>query len=403
MNGIQTFPRLSKKLLGYALQRNGWIRMLSNEINANNLVTKRTTSPKEKPAENDLVFGKSMSDHMLVINWSLENGWEAPEVLPYGPLSITPSASVLHYGLEVFEGMKAYRGFDGEIRLFRPMENMQRFLNSATRLSLPAFDKAELLKCITELVKVDQDWIPNSQKCSLYIRPTMISTESTLGVKPPARASLFVITGPVGPYFTTGTFSPVSLLADPRFVRAWPGGIGECKAGGNYGPTIYAQQIAQEKGCSQCLWLYNNEVTEVGTMNLFMYWINENGEEELITPPLNGLILPGVTRKSILELAREWNQFKVTEKTFTIQDLKKAVSENRVKEIFGAGTACVVCPVDKILFEDEFINIPTMENGPDVAKKFYQELTEIQYGVKQHEWSSTISDHKKAEKIKSMV
>jgi len=357
---------------------------------AGDLVIKKTTSPKDKPIESELVFGKTMSDHMLMINWSASEGWGIPEIVPYGPLSIPPSASVLHYGLEVFEGMKAYKGEEGEIRLFRPMENMSRMLKSSLRLSLPGFDKAELLKCISKLITVDQDWIPNSRKCSLYVRPTLISTEATLGVKPPASACLFVITSPVGPYFSTGTFSPISLLADPSFVRAWPGGIGESKAGGNYGPTIFAQQIAQKKGCSQCLWLYNDEVTEVGTMNIFMYWVNENGEEELVTPPLAGLILPGVTRKSVLELTREWNEFKVTERSFTMQELIKANKEGRVKELFGAGTACVVCPVDKIVHKDETISIPTMENGPRIAMQIYQELTDIQYGRKPHEWSVVI-------------
>jgi len=249
------------------------------------------------------------------------------------------------------------------------------------------------LKCISELVRVDEDWISDQENCSLYIRPTMISTEPTLGVKPPANASLFVITGPVGPYFQTGTFSPVSLLADPNFVRAWPGGVGDCKAGGNYGPTVYCQKVAQSRGCSQCLWLYQDEVTEVGTMNIFMYWINEDGVEELITPSLNGLILPGITRKSLLELARDWDEFQVTEKAFTIQQLAKGVKEGRVKEIFGAGTACVVCPVDKILWNDEFITVEN--NGFPLAGRFYKELTDIQYGRKEHNWSYLVDSTKK--------
>jgi branched-chain amino acid aminotransferase len=232
---------------------------------------------------------------------------------------------------------------------------------------------------------MEQDWIPEQDSCSLYIRPTMISTEPSLGVKPTSSASLFVLTGPVGPYFNTGTFKPVSLLADPSFIRAWPGGVGDCKAGGNYGPTIYAQRIAQTKGCSQCLWLYNDEVTEVGTMNIFMSWINEDGVDELITPDLNGLILPGITRDSLLNIAREWNEFKVTEKSFTIQQLEKAVHEGRVKEIFGAGTACVVCPVDKILWKDEFLDVES-RNGFPLAQRFYKELTDIQYGRTSHPW-----------------
>jgi len=362
-------------------------RCFSN-IKFDELVVNQTKTPMEKPSgSKSLVFGQTMSDHMLVIEWTKANGWKTPHILPFGPLPIMPSASVLHYGLECFEGMKAYRCVDGSVQMFRPQENMKRFYNSSKRLSLPEFDKGELLKCIAELVRLDQDWIPEEENCSLYVRPTAIATEASLGVKPPDSAMIFCITGPVGPYFSTGTFTPVSLLADPRFVRAWPGGIGDCKAGGNYAPTIFAQKIAQEKGCSQCLWLYKDEVTEVGTMNIFVHWINEQGVEELITPPLNGLILPGITRKSLLELARDWDEYKVTEKTFKIQELIKAVEEGRVKEVFGAGTACVVCPIDKILFEDKWIEIEAAKTtGFPQAQRFYTELTDIQYGRKEHPW-----------------
>jgi len=384
---VQGLQRLLQRF-GNASQ----LRFLSSgslpDIRADDLVIQKTSNPMPKPASTNLVFGEKMSDHMLVIEWSKQNGWHTPHILPFGNIPMSPSASSLHYGLEIFEGMKGYKCDDGSLRLFRPDQNMNRFYNSAERLSLPLFDREELLKCVTELVRVDKDWIPSEDNCSLYIRPTLISTEPTLGVKPPENAMLFVITGPVGPYFASGNFNPVSLLADPSFVRAWPGGIGECKAGGNYGPTIYAQKVAAEKDCQQCLWLFQDEVTEVGTMNFFMYWINEEGEEELITPPLNGLILPGITRKSLLELGREWGEFKVVEKSFTIQQVVRGVQEGRIKEIFGSGTACIVCPVDKILYNDEFINIPTIENGGfKIAERFYKELTDIQYGRKPHAWS----------------
>jgi len=372
---------------------NLFARCLS-DVKFDKLEITRTSTPRPKPEDTSKVlFGEVLSDHMLIMDWSESDGWEAPRIIPLGPLPITPAASSLHYGLEVFEGMKAYKTLGGSIQMFRPFENMKRLYRSSGRLSLPFFDKEEVLKCISELVRVDEDWISDQENCSLYIRPTMISTEPTLGVKPPANASLFVITGPVGPYFQTGTFSPVSLLADPNFVRAWPGGVGDCKAGGNYGPTVYCQKVAQSRGCSQCLWLYQDEVTEVGTMNIFMYWINEDGVEELITPSLNGLILPGITRKSLLELARDWDEFQVTEKAFTIQQLAKGVKEGRVKEIFGAGTACVVCPVDKILWNDEFITVEN--NGFPLAGRFYKELTDIQYGRKEHNWSYLVDSTKK--------
>jgi len=368
-----------------------------SEIRYNDLKIHQTTTPREKPsADSKLVFGKQMADHMLVAEWTIDNGWDIPSIVPYGPLAIPPSASVLHYGIEVFEGMKAYKCTDGSIQLFRPEENMKRLFASAERLSLPTFDKEEVLKCIAELVRVDQDWIPDCDSSSLYIRPTIISTEPSLGVKPPDSAMLFVITGPVGSYYDTGSFQPISLLADPSFVRAWPGGIGDCKAGGNYGPTIYAQKLAQARGCSQCLWLYKDQVTEVGTMNFFMFWVNEQGEQELVTPPLNGLILPGITRKSLLDLAREWDEFKVSERDFTLQEVAKAASEGRVKEIFGAGTAAVVSPVDKIHYLDDVIEIEN--NGFPIAQRFFDELTSIQYGRTPHPWNYLVDSQQLRQK-----
>uniref|UniRef100_A0A670XSR0 Branched-chain-amino-acid aminotransferase n=1 Tax=Pseudonaja textilis TaxID=8673 RepID=A0A670XSR0_PSETE len=255
----------------------------------------------------------------------------------------------------LFEGMKAYRGVDGKIRLFRPRLNMDRMLRSAARATLPGFDKEELLQCIQKLVEVEKEWVPYSTSASLYIRPTLIGTEPSLGVKKPSRAILYVILSPVGPYFTSGTFNPVSLWADPKYVRAWKGGTGDCKLGGNYGSSIYAQREAMELGCQQVLWLYgdDHQITEVGTMNLFLYWRNEDGEDELATPPLDGIILPGVTRQSILDLARKWGEFKVSERYITMSDLTTALKEKRVKEMFGAGTACVVCPVSTILYLGE--------------------------------------------------
>eukprot|EP00794_Sanderia_malayensis_P018104 gene18104-19913_t len=344
------------------------------DFQVKDLAITKSSSLKPKPKDDDLVFGHSMSDHMLVLEWNHETGWSKPSIEPYKDFLLDPTSSVFHYGSQIYEGLKAYRGEDGQIRLFRPMENINRFWKSAERMALPTFDKDELYKCMVELVKVDQDWVPHSQSCSLYIRPSLIGTEKSLGVKVPKSALLFLITCPVGPYFKSGTFNPVSLLADPKYIRSWPGGVGEVKAGGNYGATVFIQKEAGKIGCDQVLWLFNDEVTEVGTMNLFMYWTNENGgslaaegtsvcsetmyflsvtEQELITPPLNGLTLHGITRKSILELAKGWDDFKVTEKTFTMKQVAKAAREGRVKEMFGSGTACMVCPVNRILYENE--------------------------------------------------
>ncbi|XP_059970084.1 branched-chain-amino-acid aminotransferase, cytosolic isoform X1 [Mesoplodon densirostris] len=294
---------------------------------------------------------------------------------------------------KLFEGLKAFRGVDNKIRLFRPNLNMDRMYRSAMRATLPAFDKEELLECIQQLVKLDQEWVPHSTSASLYIRPTFIGTEPSLGVKKPTKALLFVILSPVGPYFSSGSFNPVSLWANPKYVRAWKGGTGDCKMGGNYGSSLFAQCEAMDNACQQVLWLYgeDNQITEVGTMNLFLYWINEDGEEELATPPLDGIILPGVTRQSILDLAHEWGEFKVSERYLTMDDLNTAVEENRVREMFGSGTACVVCPVSNILYKGETIHIPTMENGPKLASRILDKLTDIQYGREESDWTITVS------------
>ncbi|XP_028557512.2 branched-chain-amino-acid aminotransferase, mitochondrial [Podarcis muralis] len=363
-------------------------RFLSTTFKASDLQVELNKHPKSKPDPKDLVFGKYFTDHMLMIEWSQEKGWGKPHIKPFQNLSLHPASSALHYSVELFEGMKAFRGPDKRIQLFRPMMNMNRMLRSALRASLPPFDKSELLECIRRLIHLDQDWVPHAEATSLYIRPTFIGTEPSLGVAKSRHALLYVILGPVGAYFTTGTFSPVSLLADPRFVRAWMGGVGDCKVGGNYGPTIYVQMEAAKEGCQQVLWLYgdDHQITEVGTMNIFVLWKDQQGDLELVTPPLNGIILPGVIRQSLLDLAREWGEFKVSEKVITMAEVIQGLEENRVKEMFGAGTACVVCPVNKIFYQGKNYHIPTMENGPEIAKRFLKELTDIQYGRIASDW-----------------
>ncbi|XP_041059449.1 branched-chain-amino-acid aminotransferase, cytosolic [Carcharodon carcharias] len=343
----------------------------------------------EKPDPNQLVFGTVFSDHMLMIHWTAARGWERPQIKPLQNLSLHPAVSALHYSVELFEGLKAYRGADNKVRLFRPMLNMERMLRSAKRACLPRFDPKELLECIKKLVEVDKEWVPYSKSASLYIRPVFIGTEPSLGVKIATKALLYVILSPVGPYFSTGSFSAVSLWADPKYVRAWKGGTGDCKLGGNYGASLSAQSEALTAGCQQVLWLYGDEhhVTEAGTMNLFLYWINEHGEEELVTPPLDGVILPGVVRQSILDLTRKWNEFKVEERSVGMNELLNAIRKNRVKEMFGSGTACVVCPIERILYKGENLHIPTMENGPKLASRILESLTAMQYGRVVTDWT----------------
>ncbi|XP_009904476.1 branched-chain-amino-acid aminotransferase, cytosolic isoform X1 [Dryobates pubescens] len=365
----------------------------TQSFKASDLIITPATTFKEKPDPSGLVFGAVFTDNMLTIEWSLASGWEKPYIKPLENLSLHPASSSLHYAIELFEGMKAYRGVDGKIRLFRPTLNMDRMARSARRATLPCFDQNELLECIRKLVEVEKEWVPYSTAASLYIRPTLIGTEPSLGVKKPTKALLYVILSPVGPYFAGGCFSPISLWADPKYVRAWKGGTGDCKLGGNYGSSVYAQQEAMELGCQQVLWLYgeDHQITEVGTMNLFLYWINEDGENELATPPLDGIILPGVTRQSILDLARNWGEFKVSERYITMSDLTAALEENRVKEMFGAGTACIVCPISKILYQGKHLHIPTMENGPQITTRFLNKLSDIQYGREDSDWAVLVS------------
>ncbi|XP_076861513.1 branched-chain-amino-acid aminotransferase, cytosolic [Brachyhypopomus gauderio] len=358
---------------------------------AADLAIQLSDSRKSCPELEGVQFGTVFTDHMLVVGWSSGGGWESPRIQPFGNLSLHPACSALHYAVQLFEGLKAYRGQDDRVRLFRPTLNMRRMVKSAHRLCLPSFDGAELLECIRKLVEVDQEWVPRSTSGSLYIRPTFMGTEVSLGVKKPSSALLFVILSPVGAYFSTGA-KPVSLWADTKYIRAWRGGTGDCKIGGNYGPSIYAQYEAADRGCQQVLWLYGDDqqITEVGTMNVFLHWINEEGEEELATPPLDGIILPGVTRLSILELARDWGEFKVAERSLTMADLCRALEEERVKEMFGSGTACVVCPISRVLYQGKDLQIPCEADFPPLATRLLRELTDIQYGRIPSDWTCLV-------------
>ncbi|XP_044198615.1 branched-chain-amino-acid aminotransferase, cytosolic isoform X1 [Thunnus albacares] len=353
---------------------------------ASDLVIQLSSTLKAKSEV--FAFGTVFTDHMLTIEWSATEGWQAPFIKPFGNLSLNPACSSLHYGIQLFEGLKAYRGDDNRLRLFRPMLNMNRMANSAKRACLPAFDQSELLECIRRLVEIDQDWVPQSDSASVYIRPTFISTEPSLGVKKPARALLYVILCQVGAYFNTDA-KGLSLWADPKYTRAWKGGTGDCKMGGNYGCSLFAQYEAVDYGCQQVLWLYgeDHQITEAGTMNIFLYWINEDGEEELATPPLDGIILPGVTRRSILELTRKWGEFKVTERYLTMSQLCCALKQQRVKEMFGSGTACMVCPIGHIVYQGENLHIPCQEENSQLASRIAKELTDIQYGRTSSDWT----------------
>jgi len=351
----------------------------------------------KKPDWNNLRFGHHFSDHMVECHWTQQDGWGKPQLSPIHMLQLHPAAKCLHYATQLFEGMKAYRGVDNKIRLFRPELNMVRMRRSARRACLPPFDGKELLKIIADLISIDQEWVPYSTTSSLYVRPTFIGTDATLGVAPSLDAMLFVVIGPVGAFYPTG-FKPIGLYADPSHIRSWPGGVGSVKMGSNYAPTILIGKEAVNNGCQQALWLFGEEehLTEVGTMNIFIYWRNEQGENELVTPPLeNGLILPGVTRHCLLELTREWNEFKVSERRITMKDIIKALKEDRMLEMFGAGTACIVSPVDRILYKKGDVKhefyIPTMEHRPCLMQRLFDAITDIQYGrAAKPGWTKTV-------------
>jgi len=361
------------------------------QLQSDNLKLELNSKPKTKPNESDLKFGHLFTDHMLSVDWTQSEGWSSPRIKPLENLSLHPACKVFHYAQEVFEGMKAYRGVDGRIRLFRPDLNMKRMNTSAERSCMPTFDPDELLECIKRLLVLESDWVPAAKHSSLYIRPVMIGTEPTIGLGPANQATLFVILSPVGAYFGE-KIKPISLYCDPAYVRATPGGSGYTKMGSNYAPTLLPQKMAEMEGCEQVLWVFGEEqeVSEVGAMNIFILMRSESGELELVTPPLtNGTILPGVTRQSVLELAGMMDGLKVRERRITLPELLRASGEERVQEIFTCGTAAIVSPVGRLKYQGEFISVPTPSSG--LASQMLTQLQDIYYGKEpDHPWSVDI-------------
>lgn len=345
---------------------------------------------------------------MLEIDWDAVNGWHDPKIIPYGNLSISPAAPTFHYGIGCFEGMKAYKDAEGQVRMFRPNKNIERLETSMTRLTMPSpygelppghfgNDSASLgedggfLQCMKDLIKLDHDWIPEKEGYSLYIRPTAIGNAESLGLRKVGNCKLYVILSPAGPYYPTG-FAPVKLFADTVNVRAWPGGVGNVKVAGNYGPTIQpSHDAAVDHGCGSSLWLYgeNHEITEVGAMNiLFVIKKKDGSGTEIATAPLTrGDILPGVTRDSILRLAREWGEYEVNERFLTMGEVLEAEADGRLLEVLGCGTAAIISPVKSILYNGHEIQVPTGDKVGPVATKMWDAITGIQYGKVEHPWS----------------
>ena len=332
---------------------------------------------KAKPDENSLGFGKHMTDHMFVMKYTAQKGWHDAEIKPYGSFSLDPAAMVLHYGQEIFEGLKAYRGRDDRIFLFRPKDNLKRMNVSAARMCMPEIPVEDVYLGLKELVRLEKDWVPRADGATLYIRPAMIATEVGLGVKPAKEYIFFIINCPVGAYYPEG-FNPVKIFVTDKYVRAVAGGVGNAKTGGNYAASIMAAVEAQKLGYTQVLWLDAIErryIEEVGTMNIF-FLIGE----ELITPPLSGSILPGITRDSVLSLTRDWG-LNVSEKKITIADVLAANENGTLREVFGTGTAAVISPVGEINYRDQVCSINNGKTG-ELAQKLFDELQAIQNGYR---------------------
>lgn len=344
-----------------------------------------TTQPKEKPAVDQLGFGQFFTDHMFIVDYTEGMGWHDPRIIPYQPLSIDPSAMVFHYGQAVFEGLKAYATVDNGVLLFRPDRNFNRLNHSNERIVIPAIDEELALEALKQLVTLDREWVPTAPGTSLYIRPFIIATEPHLGVHPSNSYQFIIIMSPSGSYYKEG-INPVKIMVEQHFVRAVVGGTGEAKTAGNYASALKGQEIAHKEGYSQTLWLDGKEhryIEEVGSMNIFF---NINGT--VITPALNGSILPGITRDSMLHVLKAKN-IPVEERRISIDEVVEAYHNGTLEEAFGTGTAAVISPVGELKWRDEKILINNGEIG-EISQMLYDTLTGIQNGTLEDSFGWTI-------------
>lgn len=351
-----------------------------------NIKITKTTCPKAKPDQSNLGFGVHFTDHMFVMDYTEGKGWHDPQIVPYGPLALDPSAMVLHYGQAIFEGLKAYKTADGKIKLFRPLNNMNRVNISNERLCIPQIDANFGVEAIKELVKIDADWIPEAPGTSLYIRPFIIATDAALGVRPSNTYKFIIILSPVGSYYKEG-LNPVKLLVEKDYVRAVKGGMGYAKTPGNYAASLKAGMDAKEKGYSQVLWLDGVEkkyIEEVGAMNIFF-----KIDGEVITPELNGSILAGITRDSVLEVLRSWG-VKATERKISIDEIYEAHAQGKLEEVFGTGTAAVISPVGELNYDGKKITIGEGKIG-ETTQKLYDTITGIQGGKIEDTFGFTVT------------
>jgi branched-chain amino acid aminotransferase len=336
---------------------------------------KKAQSLKDHPDESSLGFGTKFTDYMFNMDYNPEKGWHNPRIEPYGPMLMEPSMMTLHYGQAIFEGLKAYRTESGAVQLFRPKDNINRLSRSANRLCIPAFDEDFVLRTLIELLKIEKGWVPGAPGTSLYIRPTIIATDPYIGLRASNTYRFFIILSPVGAYYPEG-FNPVKIWVTSQYVRAVRGGVGEAKTAGNYAASLYATELAHKEGYTQVMWLDGVElkyVEEVGSMNIFFII-----GDELITPMLNGSILSGVTRDSVIKMAGAWG-LKVTERRISIDEIYAAHQQGELKEVFGSGTAAVISPVGHIKYDGREITIGDGGVGP-VSARLFKELMDIQYG-----------------------
>ena len=335
----------------------------------------RAKTLKEKPDQNNLGFGTYFTDHMFMMDYTEGVGWHDARIVPYAPIAMDPATMVLHYAQETFEGLKAYRNPKGEITLFRPEMNARRMINSNKRICMAELPEDMFVEAVEAIVKYEQDWIPTAKDTSLYIRPFMLASEASVGVHPAKSYTFVIILSPVGSYYPEGV-NPVKIWVEDEYVRAVKGGTGFTKCGGNYAASIAAQVKAESHGYTQVLWLdgvHRKYVEEVGTMNV-MFLIDDT----VVTAPLEGSVLPGVTRDSIIHILKDWG-YKVEERELSIDELMEAGRNGKLREAFGTGTAAVISPVGQLYYKGEEIVINDFKTG-ELTQKLYDTLTGIQWG-----------------------
>lgn len=345
-----------------------------------------TKNPKQKPAPGStLGFGKIFTDHMFIMNYDEGQGWHNPRIVPYGPFELSPASMCLHYGQEVFEGLKAYKTKDGKTLLFRPDKNMARLNVSNERLCIPLIDEEFCVKAMKKLVQVEDSWIPTEEGTSLYLRPFIFATDPFIGVHPAHHLIFAIICSPVGAYYPEG-LDPVKIYVEQNYVRAVKGGMGFTKTAGNYAASLKAQDESEKLGYTQVLWLdgvHRKYIEEVGTMNVFFIIDNK-----IVTPALQGSILSGITRMSSIELLRCWG-YEVEERPLSIDEVAQAYDEGRLQEAFGTGTAAVISPIGELKWGDKIMTINNGKIG-DITQRLYDKLTGIQWGNEEDTMNWTV-------------